>query len=48
MAAGEHMRSWDGRGADGSRAAGGVYFVRLEIGDFRQTERIVLMRSAER
>jgi hypothetical protein len=47
MAAGEHMRSWDGRGADGSRAAGGVYFVRLEIGDFRQTERIVLMRSAE-
>jgi hypothetical protein len=48
MAAGEHVLSWDGRGENGSRAAGSVYFVRLEIGDFRQTERIVLMRSAER
>jgi hypothetical protein len=48
MAAGEHLRSWDGRGEAGVRAAGGVYFVRLEIGDFRQTERIVLMRSGER
>jgi uncharacterized repeat protein (TIGR02543 family) len=47
MPAGEHLRSWDGRAADGSRAAGGVYFVRLQIGSFRQTERIVLMRSGE-
>jgi flagellar hook assembly protein FlgD len=46
MPAGEHMRSWDGRGADGSRAAGGVYFVRLEVGSFRQTERIVMTRSS--
>jgi hypothetical protein len=45
LAAGEHLRSWDGRGEDGVRAAGGVYFVRLQIGSFRQTERIVLMRS---
>jgi hypothetical protein len=42
MAPGEHVRSWDGRGADGARAAGGMYFARLEIGGFRKTERIVL------
>jgi hypothetical protein len=47
MAAGEHLRSWDGRGSDGSRAAGGVYFVRLEIGSFRQTGRIVLTPFAD-
>ncbi|MGQ0723096.1 MAG: InlB B-repeat-containing protein [Candidatus Eiseniibacteriota bacterium] len=47
MAAGEHLRSWDGRGENGSHAAGGVYFVRLQIGSFRQTERIVLMRSGD-
>ncbi|MGQ0723095.1 MAG: InlB B-repeat-containing protein [Candidatus Eiseniibacteriota bacterium] len=47
MAAGEHLQSWDGRGENGSRAAGGVYFVRLEIGSFRQTERIVLTRTGD-
>ncbi|MGQ0723094.1 MAG: InlB B-repeat-containing protein [Candidatus Eiseniibacteriota bacterium] len=47
MAAGEHLQSWDGRGEDGARAAGGVYFVRLEIGSFRQTGRIVLRSLGE-
>jgi hypothetical protein len=47
MAAGEHLRSWDGRGEDAVRAAGGVYFARLEIGSFRQTERIVMTTSGD-
>jgi hypothetical protein len=47
MSAGEHHRMWDGRSEAGSRAAGGVYFVRLEVGDFRHTDRIVLTRSGE-
>jgi flagellar hook assembly protein FlgD len=45
MAAGEHRLVWDGRADSGADVVAGVYFARLEIGDFRETARIVLLRS---
>jgi hypothetical protein len=35
---------WDGRAADGSRAASGVFFARANAGPFTDTLRIVLLR----
>jgi len=46
LSAGEYRRTWDGRAASGERAAAGVYFARLEIGGFREVQRIVLLRSS--
>jgi hypothetical protein len=36
--------AWDGRDRFGRRAAEGVYFVRMQAGEFQATNRIVLMR----
>jgi len=35
---------WDGRDDDGQRAGSGVYFVRLETGGEKQTEKLILLR----
>jgi hypothetical protein len=43
MSSGQYARTWDGRAATGERAAAGVYFARVEIGDFRMTRSIVLV-----
>jgi hypothetical protein len=40
----EPAASWDGRIADGSRAASGVYFARARAGPLTDTIRIVLLR----
>jgi hypothetical protein len=42
--AGEHALTWDGRGDDDRRVAPGVYFLRFESGDARETRRLVLVR----
>ena len=36
--------TWDGRDARGQGLANGVYFLRLQAGDYRQTEKLVLQR----
>jgi hypothetical protein len=41
LPAGPHERMWDGLDARGSRAAAGIYFVRLRAGERTLTERIV-------
>lgn len=43
-AAGEHRVRWDGRAADGTPVAAGVYFVRLEAGETRDARRVVVQR----
>lgn len=43
LAPGRHRVEWMGEGDDGTRQAGGVYFVRMESGDFHQSSRIVLL-----
>jgi hypothetical protein len=35
---------WDGRDQSGRRAAGGVYFVRLEADSRAETRRLVVLR----
>ena len=42
--AGEHAVTWDGRDRDGRRAASGIYFCRLDVGRYRQTIKMMLIR----
>lgn len=42
--AGQHQVRWDGTTDDGSRAASGVYFCRLDAGAFSDTRRLTLVK----
>ncbi|MBU1700600.1 MAG: T9SS type A sorting domain-containing protein [Candidatus Eisenbacteria bacterium] len=42
--AGIHTLRWDGRDTEGNRAASGVYFYKMESGDFRQTRKLIILR----
>jgi hypothetical protein len=42
------MVNWDGTAGSGERVASGVYFVQLEVDGAVATERMVLLRGAER
>jgi hypothetical protein len=42
--AGEYQARWDGRDARGASAATGVYYYALEVGDWRDTRAMVLLR----
>lgn len=44
VATGRRKVSWDGRRADGSPAASGVYFFRLKVGDHSETAKMVLLK----
>ncbi|KPK67512.1 hypothetical protein AMJ82_10520 [candidate division TA06 bacterium SM23_40] len=44
VAAGVHRVTWDGRDARGTEVGSGVYFCRLEAGDFAETKRMVILR----
>jgi hypothetical protein len=41
---GRYEAVWDGRGASGQSVASGVYFCRMESGDFREVRRMALVR----
>jgi hypothetical protein len=41
---GSHSLSWDGRHANGSPAASGIYFYRIEAGPHSVTNRMILLR----
>lgn len=42
--AGRYSASWDGRGASGARVGPGVYFVRMNAGDFKATRKVMLLK----
>ncbi|MBT4499832.1 MAG: hypothetical protein HOC74_19040, partial [Gemmatimonadetes bacterium] len=44
LASGMHLLKWDGRDDRGREAASGLYIYRLEIGDFHQSRRLLLVR----
>lgn len=41
---GTYQVTWDGRDQNGDQTASGVYFYKLEAGDFSQTKKMVLIR----
>jgi hypothetical protein len=45
MAAGDQVLRWDGRGADGTPAGGGVYFVRVRVEGNTVARKLVFMRG---
>jgi hypothetical protein len=44
MEPGTHRLVWDGRSSEGTELASGVYFLRLEVGDFVATRKMVLLK----
>ncbi|MBM4119035.1 hypothetical protein FJ251_15135, partial [bacterium] len=44
LPAAQHEAIWDGADAAGRRLASGVYFVRLVAGDYRASEKLVLVK----
>ncbi len=44
MPAGSHSLVWDGKDDQGREQGSGVYFYRLESGDFRQTRKMILVK----
>jgi flagellar hook assembly protein FlgD len=42
---GTHPVTWNGEDAAGARVPGGVYFLRFEAGDRRETRKLVILRG---
>lgn len=42
--AGRHSVTWDGRDGSGTKVASGIYLYRIQIGDFRETKKMMLIK----
>jgi hypothetical protein len=45
LESGSHRLTWDGTDSAGRRIPTGVYFARLESGDFTQTRKMLYLRG---
>jgi Tol biopolymer transport system component len=43
-AAGEHVVTWDGTDSKGSMVSSGVYFYKMETGEFSETRKMVVLK----
>ncbi|MFH1276884.1 MAG: FlgD immunoglobulin-like domain containing protein, partial [Candidatus Eisenbacteria bacterium] len=44
LSAGSHAVTWDGRDDGGASVSSGVYFYRLQAGEFSESKRMTLIR----
>ena len=44
LPAGEHSVVWDGRDSNGKRVGSGIYFYKLEAGDYQKVRKMVLLK----
>ena len=44
LPAGEHAIIWDGRNSNGNRVSSGIYFYKLEAGDYQKVKKMILLR----
>jgi len=44
QAPGYYSVSWDGRDGEGKEVSSGIYFYRIEAGDFVQTRKMILLK----
>ena len=42
--AGRHSATWTGEDATGNTVGPGIYFVRIEAGDFTDTKKMIILR----
>ena len=44
LARGSYKADWDGTASDGSKVSSGVYFYKMEAGDFSETKKMMLVK----
>ena len=44
LEAGRHTITWDGRSDHGNRVASGAYFYRAEVGAFKETRKMMMLK----
>jgi len=44
LEAGEHTAVWDGESTEGTHVASGVYLYRLQVGDYTETKKMILLK----